>query len=184
MLGNHDYLGAYIGLDDVAGREWLSAKLLCLSPVSRAVQDTRLPSIVAIQLTKTCVITTPGYLARCLPLRVTRDPLRTFDDSILTALTARLRLPNPLPITALQSLTQPMDQGGLGIRSLNLIAPAASGPPPRPSHQTCRPSLMRPPLSCHLSRTAPSPTASCLLPGSPPPTYPLLLRPGHEPKQS
>ena len=125
VLGNHDYLGAYIGVDDEAGREWLLAKLLRLSPVSRAIQDTRLPSILAIQLTKTCVITTPGYLARCLPLRVTRDLLRTFDNSILTALTARLRLPNPLPITALQSLTQPMDQGGMGIRSLNVIAPAA-----------------------------------------------------------
>ena len=104
---------------------WLEAELLCLSPVSRAIIDARLPLAMAFQLTKTCELAKPIYLARSLPFRVTRLPLIDLDDKIMTALTVRLALPTPLPTTALQTLSQPVDQGGIGVRSFRVIGPAA-----------------------------------------------------------
>ena len=66
------------------------------------------------------------YLLRAMPLRVTLAPITSFDQRNREALLPRLlRSSNPLPPSALISLTQPGGNGGLGLRELGCIAPAA-----------------------------------------------------------
>ena len=67
----------------------------------------------------------PLYLLRALPMRVTTEPMAVFDAALRTALTHRLELPPLLPPSALVSMTQPVGSGGMGLRALELIGPAA-----------------------------------------------------------
>ena len=61
-----------------------------------------------------------------MPLRVTLAPITAFDQRNRDALLPRLlRSSLPLPSSALVSLTQPAGNGGLGLRELACIAPAA-----------------------------------------------------------
>ena len=96
------------------------------TPVTRALRDSRFPSLLALQLAKITNIPKPMYLLRAMPLRVTLAPITSFDLRNREALLPRLlRSSNPLPPSALVSLTQPGGNGGLGLRELGSIAPAA-----------------------------------------------------------
>ena len=126
VCGNVGYLGGYVGVDDEAASEWLEKELLSLSPISRAINDPKLPIATAIQLTKVCELAKPIFLARSLPFRVTQLPLTELDDKVMSAvMERRLALPTPLPTTAHQSVSQPVDQGGFGFRSFRVIGAAA-----------------------------------------------------------
>ena len=125
VQGNADYLGAAIGLDDGAMREWLHAKLSSISPVQRAIADPDFPVLLALRLAKSNALSVPTYLNRTLPFRVSADPLVDFDRHLRSTLLCRLDLPAPLPAPAFISLTQPGRNGGLGLRLRSSIAPAA-----------------------------------------------------------
>jgi hypothetical protein len=102
------------------------AKLTMQTPVTRALRDSRFPSLLALQLAKISNIPKPMYLLRAMPLRITLAPITAFDQRNRDALLPRLlRSSLPLPSSALVSLTQPAGNGGLGLRELACIAPAA-----------------------------------------------------------
>ena len=126
MSGNHKCLSGLVGVDDQAAVAWLGAKLAEQTPVTRALRDSRFPSLLALQLAKISNISKPMYLLRAMPLRVTLAPITAFDQRNRDALLPRLlRSSKPLPSSALVSLTQPAGNGGLGLRELGSIAPAA-----------------------------------------------------------
>ena len=126
MRGKHKCLGGLVGIDDQAAVAWLEAKLTMQTPVTRALRDSRFPSLLALQLAKISNIPRPMYLLRAMPLRVTLAPITAFDQRNREALLPRLlRCSNPLPSSALVSLTQPGGNGGLGLCELGSIAPAA-----------------------------------------------------------
>ena len=115
-----------VGLDDQAAVVWLETKLANQTPVTRALRDSRFPSLLALQLAKISNIPKPMYLLRAMPLRITLTPITAFDQRNRDALLPRLlRCSTPLPSSALVSLTQPGGNGGLGLRELGCIAPAA-----------------------------------------------------------
>ncbi len=113
-----------MGIGDQAAVAWLEAKLTMLTPVTRALRDSRFPSLLALQLAKISNIPRPMYL-RAMPLRVTLAPITAFDQRNREALLPRLRSSLPLPSSAFVSLTQPAGNGGLGLSELACIAPAA-----------------------------------------------------------
>jgi len=126
VRGNHKCLGGLVGVDDQVAVAWLEAKLAMQTPVTRALRDSRFPSLLALQLAKISNIPKPMYLLRAMPLRVTLAPITAFDQRNRDALLPRLlRSSLPLPSSALVSLTQPAGNGGLGLRELACIAPAA-----------------------------------------------------------
>jgi hypothetical protein len=49
----------------------LEAKLAKQTPVTRALRDSRFPSLLALQLAKISNIPKPMYLLRAMPLRIT-----------------------------------------------------------------------------------------------------------------
>ena len=124
-IGNHKYVGGYIGVDDLEGSRFVSVKLAKHDPIMRAIRDPAFPSHLALRLAKVHVLPRPLYLLRALPMRVTAEPMAVFDAALRTALSHRLELPPILPPSALVSMTQPVGSGGMGLRALELIGPAA-----------------------------------------------------------
>ena len=64
-----------MGVDDQVAVAWLEAKLAMQTPVTRALRDSRFPSLLALQLAKISNIPKPMYLLRAMPLRVTLAPI-------------------------------------------------------------------------------------------------------------
>ena len=54
VRGNHKCLGGLVGVDDQAAVAWLEAKLAKQTPVTRALRDSRFPSLMALQLATSC----------------------------------------------------------------------------------------------------------------------------------
>ncbi len=77
---------AFVGVDDQVAVAWLEAKLAMQTPVTRALRDTRFPSLLALQLAKISNIPKPIYLLRAMPLRVTLAPITAFDQRNATAM--------------------------------------------------------------------------------------------------
>jgi hypothetical protein len=125
VRGNHKYLGGYVGVDDDAAATWLQSKLEEHSSILDAIRDSRFPLQLAMKLAQINHLPTPIYLLRSLPIRVSLPQMKSFDLSLRGALSARLELPDPIPPSALISLTQPGGNGGCGLRPLEYVAPAA-----------------------------------------------------------
>jgi hypothetical protein len=117
-VGNHDYVGGYIGIDDAAGQEFLRGKLDKQKAIARAIRDPDFPLHLALNVAKIHVLPRPIFYLRCLPYRVTRAPLHEFDADLRAAILRRTGLPHDLPPSALLSLLQPVGNGGIGLRSL------------------------------------------------------------------
>jgi len=97
VRGNHKCLGGLVGVDDQAAVAWLEAKLAKQTPVTRALRDSRFPSLLALQLAKISNIPKPMYLLRAMPLRITLAPITAFDQRNRHVLLPRLlRSSNPL----------------------------------------------------------------------------------------
>ena len=124
-LGNHEYVGGYVGVDDAAGTCFVATKLAKQCPLTRAITDPAFPVHLALHVAKVHVLPKPMFLLRSLPLRVTSGPLADFDSMLRSALSLRLDLPSPIPPSALISFVQPVGNGGIGMRALEQIGPAA-----------------------------------------------------------
>ena len=122
--GNADYVGGYVGVDDDAGRAFVSAKLAKQKAIARAIRDPDFPLHLALNVAKIHVLPRPVFYLRALPYRVTRAPLEDFDSELRTALLRRAELPTDLPPSALLSLHQPVGTSGVGLRLLDDICPA------------------------------------------------------------
>ncbi len=83
-------LGGLVGVDDQGAIAWLEAKLTMQTPVTRALRDSRFPSLLALQLAKISNIPKPMYLLRAMPLRITLAPITAFDQRNHDALLPRL----------------------------------------------------------------------------------------------
>ena len=127
VRGNWKCLGAQVGLDLPAMADWVTAKLDRQSPVLRAIGDVSFPAATAVCLAKTCVLPVLTYLMRCLPMNVTLAGLAAFDARLSATLFDRLGLPalSSLPEGAQLSIRQPGRNGGLGLRSMEHVVPAA-----------------------------------------------------------
>lgn len=68
VRGNHKYLGGYVGPDDAAAAQWLSAKLNNLNPTLDAITDPLIPASLAIRLAKLIHMPKFMYYARSLPM--------------------------------------------------------------------------------------------------------------------
>ena len=112
-------------MDDLEGSRFVTAKLAKHDPIMRAIRDPAFPSHLALRLAKLHVLPRPLYMLRALPMRVTAEPMATFDAALRSALTHRLEIPHLLPPSAIVSMTQPVGSGGMGLRALELIGPAA-----------------------------------------------------------
>jgi hypothetical protein len=123
--GNHPYLGAVVGVDDAQASSWLLGELTKPSPLSRAVRDRNFPCALAYQITKVNLNPSVVYHMRSFPMRVASAPVAAFHLTLVDALCNRLQLPSPLQPSASLSLTQPGANGGLGLRDLTLVIPAA-----------------------------------------------------------
>jgi hypothetical protein len=69
------------------------------TPVTRAVRDSRFPSLLALQLAMIS-IPRPMYVLRAMPLRITLAPITTIDQRnrhAVELLPRLLRKSNPLP---------------------------------------------------------------------------------------
>ena len=75
VCGNHKCLGGLVGVDDQVAVAWLEAKLAKQTPVTRALRDSRFPSLLALQLAKISNIPKPMYLLRAMPARHARPSL-------------------------------------------------------------------------------------------------------------
>ena len=124
LVGNHNYVGGYIGVDDVAGQEFLRGKLDKQKAIARAIRDPDFPLHLALNVAKIHVLPRPIFYLRCLPYRVTLAPLHEFDTVLRAAILRRTGLPHDLPPSALLSLHQPVGNGGIGLRSLADICSA------------------------------------------------------------
>ena len=123
--GNADYVGGYVGVDDDAGRAFVSAKLAKQKALARAIRDPDFPLHLAVNVAKIHVLPRPIFYLRALPYRVTRAPLEEFDLQLRTALLRRAEItPTDLPPSALLSLHQPVGNSGVGLRLLADICPA------------------------------------------------------------
>jgi len=122
--GNADYVGGYVGVDDDAGRAFVSAKLAKQQAIARAIRDPGFPLHLALNVAKIHVLPRPVFYLRALPYRVTRAPLEEFDSELRSALVRRAELPTDLPPSALLSLHQPVGTSGVGLRLLDDICPA------------------------------------------------------------
>ena len=125
VRGNTDYLGGALGLDDAGLEAWVREKLAALSPVERAITDDDLPALHAIRFAKMNLHPMPTYISRALPFRVSAGPVGEFGDRVRDAVLRRLHLPQPLPDSAIISLSQPSRNGGMGMRSWRSVGPAA-----------------------------------------------------------
>jgi hypothetical protein len=125
VLGNCKYLGGMVGVDYPAMRTWLEHKLLTQTPLKRAITDPDCPSMLALNLAKVCLLPLPTYLMRAMPLSATSDPISALDTAHRAALATRHGTPTPLPPPAIISLSQPGRNGGLGLRSVATVLPAA-----------------------------------------------------------
>ena len=123
-VGNHEYVGGYIGVDDAAGRAFLVAKLNKQQNIARAIRDSDFPLHLALNVAKTHALPRPTFYFRSLPYRVSREPLEDFDGDVQASLMRRCNLSHELPPSALLSLTQPVGNCGLGLRSLAQVRPA------------------------------------------------------------
>jgi hypothetical protein len=122
--GNADYVGGYVGVDDDAGRAFVSAKLAKQEAIARAIRDPDFPLHLALNVAKIHVLPRPICYLRALPYHVTRAPLQEFDLELRTALLRRAEIPTDLPPSALLSLHQPVGTSGVGLRLLDDICPA------------------------------------------------------------
>ena len=125
VYGSHSYLGAVVGVDDEDASAWLFAKLSSFSPLTAAIQNPSFPSALAFHLAKVNRNPSCVYLIRSLPLRVSRGPTVAFHAALINALSSRLHLPSHLPPSAAITFSQPGANGGLGLRDMALIIPAA-----------------------------------------------------------
>ena len=125
VVGNHECLGAQVGIDEQAKAEWVSRQLDKHRPLLAAIADPRLPAQVALLVGRLCVVPKANYLIRALPPRATADAMRTFDANVAAAVISRNGLPNPLPDKAKFILSQPIRNGGLGFRRMEITAHAA-----------------------------------------------------------
>jgi hypothetical protein len=123
VRGNYKYLGGMVGLDDVAMSRWLDDKLLSQAPLKRAIADPDCPSMLALNLSKTYLLPVPTYLMRSMPYRNIAAPISALADQHVIALTARHSIPHPP--SAQISFSQPGRNGGIGVRSVATVAPAA-----------------------------------------------------------
>ena len=124
IRGNTKYLGGQVGHDIEAMKTYVTERLNP-SVIEKAISDPITPISLAITLAKTCILPQPTYLLRAMPLEATLEPILKFDLRVRQALCKRIGLPFPLPETANISLTQPNRNGGVGLRSMHLVAPAA-----------------------------------------------------------
>jgi hypothetical protein len=125
VMGNYKCLGGVVGLDDRAMVSWLQEKLLGQAPLKRAIADEDCPALLALNLTKVCLLPVPTYLMRSMPYRNIAAPISDLANQHVTTLIARHGMPTPLPPSAQTSLSQPGRNGGVGIRSVSDNAPAA-----------------------------------------------------------
>ena len=124
LVGNHPYVGGYVGVDDAQGRTFLAGKLAKQQAITRAISDIDFPLHLALNVAKIHVLPRPIFYLRSLRYRVTRAPLAAFDSTLTTALLRRCNLSHDLPTSALLSFTQPVGNGGTGVRPLERVAPA------------------------------------------------------------
>ena len=125
VRGNTDYLGGVLGLDDAGLEAWVRDKLAALSPVERAITDDDFPALHATRFAKMNLHSMPTYICRALPFRASAGPVCEFGDRVRDAVFRRLRLPEPLPDSAIISWSQPSRNGGMGMRCWRSVGPAA-----------------------------------------------------------
>lgn len=123
--GIHKYVGGYVGSCDVQGEALLRKRLLRETPILRAIRDPDFPLALAMQVAKIHVLPAPTYFLRALPFRVSKEPIAEFDCKLREAILLRCNLSAPLPPTASTFLSQPVGNGGIGLRELGMVAPAA-----------------------------------------------------------
>ena len=111
VRGNTDYLGGVLGLDDAGLEAWVRDKLAALSPVERAITDDDFPALHATRFAKMNLHSMPTYICRALPFRASAGPVCEFGDRVRDAVFRRLRLPEPLPDSAIISWSQPSRNG-------------------------------------------------------------------------
>ncbi len=92
-------------MDDLVGSRYMTAKLVKLDPIMRAIRDPALPSHFALRLAKVHVLPRPMYLLRALTMRVTVAPMDAFDAGPRAALAHCLEVPPILPPLAIVSNT-------------------------------------------------------------------------------
>lgn len=119
VMGNYKCLGGVVGLDDRAMVSWLQEKLLGQAPLKRAIADEDCPALLALNLTKVCLLPVPTYLMRSMPYRNIAAPISDLANQHVTTLIARHGMPTPLPLSEQTSLSQPGRNGGVGIRSVS-----------------------------------------------------------------
>ena len=125
VCGNFEYLGGAVGLDDKAMTTWVGEKLLSQTPLKKAIVDPDCPSMLALNLTKVNLLPVPTYLLRAMPFRNCAAPVSALATQHERALMSRQGISTPLSPQANISLTQPGRNGGLGVRSVEVVAPAA-----------------------------------------------------------
>jgi hypothetical protein len=113
VRGNHKCLGSFVGVEDQAAVAWLEAKLAKQTPFTRALCDSRFPSLLALaaagQDQQQPQADVPA--ARHAPARQLA-PITAFDERNRHALLPRLlRSSNPLPSSTLVSLTSRLVTG-------------------------------------------------------------------------
>ena len=125
VCGNSEYLGGAVGLDDDAMSAWVGEKLLRLTPLKKAIADIDCPSILALNLTKVNLLPVPSYLLRAMPFRICAAPVSALAAQHERTLMSRQGIPTPLSPPAQISFSQPGRNGGIGVRSVEVLAPAA-----------------------------------------------------------
>ena len=123
--GNIKHLGAMVGTDQQGLRDFVQASLKKHDLILEAISHRSCPAQLALQLARVCALPKPNYLMRAMPSYATQEAMSSFDQRLQKAISTRLNLP-PLRDSALLTLQQPIRNGGIGFRPMEMAVPAAA----------------------------------------------------------
>jgi hypothetical protein len=128
-VGGHKINGSFIGEDDAAALAWAHAKVDKHDLLFEGIMHADMPVHSALKLLTMVPIARMVYVVRSTPTPPIRPALRKFDDNVLRCFTSLLGRPPHMALSPAQALLVRMpvgrNFGGLGLRRLEHVAPAA-----------------------------------------------------------
>jgi len=119
-------LGSAIGLSAPLLQSFAARTLAKHQLILTTLAHAAMPAQHAFAILRLCLASTPNFLLRTLPPTIVSAGCRVFDQALQSTALAKLQVdPASVPALARQQLTLPLRQGGFGLRSSYLIAPAA-----------------------------------------------------------
>eukprot|EP00455_Lapot_gusevi_P003283 TRINITY_DN1134_c0_g1_i5.p1 TRINITY_DN1134_c0_g1~~TRINITY_DN1134_c0_g1_i5.p1 ORF type:complete len:270 (-),score=35.34 TRINITY_DN1134_c0_g1_i5:1216-1923(-) len=125
--GMMEVLGAVVGLDTDRMIAWAknTVNSEAHNRLFASLMHDAMPCQISLRLLRTCALPRLNFLMRVLPPLVLAGALRQFDEKVFRVLTTKIGLPHDLSNFHKWNIYSPIKKGGLGLRSMFFVAPAA-----------------------------------------------------------